>query len=121
VAACREWATEIGVDRFRLQPLYITKHLRDFKKLGDEFCTEKNWEEMYENNSLNGRDTCKNPASTVCVLVNGKLAICCYDIKNTYRFGSLLENSFERLAKDKKYLEIKRKGEKRGLSICKDC
>jgi MoaA/NifB/PqqE/SkfB family radical SAM enzyme len=121
VASCQEWAKEIGVDKFRLQPLYITRHLRDFKKLGDEFCIGKNWEERYKNKSRKGKNSCKNPNSTVCVLVNGQLAICCYDIKSTYRFGSLLENSFESIAKNKKYLKIKKQGEKRGLSICKGC
>jgi len=121
IASCQEWAEKIGVDKFRLQPLYITKHLKDFKKLGDEFCVEEEWEERYKKNYLDGDNACKNPDSTVCVLINGQLAICCYDIENTYRFGNLLNNSFENIAKDKKYLEIKGKGRKRGLSICKKC
>lgn len=114
IAACKEWGQEIGIDGFRVQPIYITKRLNDFEKLREEFYTEENWAESYNK-------ICKNPDSTVCVLVDGQTTICCYDIKGDFSYGNLIENPFKSIAQSKKYLEIKKKGKKRELSICKGC
>jgi MoaA/NifB/PqqE/SkfB family radical SAM enzyme len=119
IASCWAWAEYIGVDGFRVQPLYITRHLNDFVKLRDEFYTEKNWQEKCEKDFA--KTICKNADSTVCVLINGQLTICCYDIKGAYSYGNLLVNSFNSIEKNKKYIEIKKKGERRELSICKKC
>ncbi len=121
IASCKEWAKEIGVDGFRVEELYIVNYLNDVEKLRDEFYTEKRWDNRYKKNVQTGKKICKNPDLQVCVLVNGHLALCCYDIKGAYSFGNLFENSFERIAKDKKYLEIKGKGKNRSLEICKGC
>jgi MoaA/NifB/PqqE/SkfB family radical SAM enzyme len=112
--ACRQWAQAVGVDGFRIQPIYITKHLNDYKALHDEFCTE----EMCAENNIK---ICKNPDSTVCVFVNGQTTICCYDIKGDFSYGNLIENPFKSIAQHKKYIEIKKKGRKRDLDICKRC
>jgi MoaA/NifB/PqqE/SkfB family radical SAM enzyme len=119
IASCREWARGAGVDGFRVQPLYITRHLNDFEKLRNEFYSAKDWAEANEKNSR--EHICKNADSTVCVLVNGQLTVCCYDIKGTFSFGNLLEDSFEDIAKGEKYSGIKRKGARRELSICRKC
>lgn len=121
ITLCKEWADKIGVDSFRVQSLYITKHLTDFQKLREEFYTEKNWEEKDRNNSLKGNKVCRNAESTVCVLVNGQTTICCYDIKGTYSYGNLLDDSFKNITNNKKYSEITSKGKNHELSICKKC
>lgn len=119
ISSCREWAKDIGVDGFRVQPLYITKHLSDFVKLRDEFYTEESWRERRERDSA--KRVCRNADSTVCVLVNGKSTICCYDIRGDYSFGNLLVDSFRSIEKNQKYMEIKKKGKRRELGICRKC
>jgi len=121
VDACREWAGDIGVDGFRLQKLYVAKHLPDYKKLREEFYTEKMWEEKNSPAPPPDNKICKTPDTQVCVLVNGEVTICCYDIRGSCSYGNLLNNSFEDIAKNQKYSEIRNKGRKRGLSICKEC
>jgi MoaA/NifB/PqqE/SkfB family radical SAM enzyme len=121
IASCKEWATEIGINRFRLQDLYISRHLTDYKKLRDEFYTEKMWEKRYYEKLQTGKKTCKTPDTQVCVLVNGQITICCNDIKGICSYGNLLNDSFKNIRKNEKYSVIKRRGKKRDLSICKGC
>jgi MoaA/NifB/PqqE/SkfB family radical SAM enzyme len=121
IDVCREWAREIGVDGFRLQKLYVAKHLHNYKKLREKFYTEKMWDERNSPNLHTDNKICKTPDTQVCVLVNGEVTLCCYDIRGNCSYGNLLDNSFETIAKNKKYLEIKNKGKKRELSICKEC
>ncbi len=118
IASCKTWAKEIGVDGFRVQELYILKYLNDSNTLRNEFYTDKMWE---ENNFRTDGKLCKNPDSQVCVFINGQLTVCCYDIKGICSFGNLCDDSFEHIAGSQKYLEIKKKGKKRDLSICKEC
>lgn len=121
ITLCREWAEEIGIDSFRVQSLYITKHLNDYQTLREEFYTEKNWKEQDKKISMKDKKACRNAESTVCVLVNGQTTICCYDIKGTFSYGNLLEDSFESITKNDKYTEIISKGKEHELSICKKC
>lgn len=121
IDACRTWAKEAGVDGFRVQSLYITEHLQDFQRLREEFCTEKDREVLDIKNSLKGKKVCRNAESTVCVHMNGQLTICCYDIKGDFSYGNLLESPFENIAASKRYQEIRSKGRRHKLSICKKC
>lgn len=121
IAACREWAENIGVDAFRLQKLYVARHLNNYKKLREKFYTEKMWEEINSPGLHQNNKICKTPDTQVCVLVNGEVTICCYDIRGSYSYGNLLEHSFEDIAKNQEYREIRKKGKKRGLNICKEC
>jgi len=121
ITSCKEWADVIGVDSFRVQSLYITKHLNDYQKLREEFYTEKNWEEKNKRNAQKENKVCRNAESTVCVLVNGQTTICCYDIEGAFSYGNLLDESFKNITKNKKYSEIRSKGKKHELSICKKC
>jgi MoaA/NifB/PqqE/SkfB family radical SAM enzyme len=121
IPACREWARDIGIDGFRLQKLYVARHLHNFEKLREEFYTEKMWEDMNRPDLRPDNKICKTPDTQVCVLVNGDVTICCYDIRGSCSFGNLIEHSFEDIAKNQKYREIRKKGKKRGLSICKEC
>lgn len=121
ITLCKKWAEKAGVDGFRVQSLYISKHLKGYEKLRDEFYTERNWEEANKKDSGYDKKICRSPELTVCVLVNGQLTVCCNDIKGVCSYGNLLEHSFKAIAKNEKYLEIKRKGRKRALGICKGC
>jgi MoaA/NifB/PqqE/SkfB family radical SAM enzyme len=121
IAACREWAGNIGVDAFRLQKLYVARHLNDYRKLREEFYTETMWAEINSTGPNPDNKKCKTPDTQVCVLVNGDVTICCYDIRGSCSYGNLLEHSFEDIAKNRKYREIRNRGKKRGLSICKEC
>ncbi|MHA2283962.1 MAG: radical SAM/SPASM domain-containing protein [Promethearchaeota archaeon] len=121
IASCKKWAAEIAINGFRVQEIYIARHLNDYKKLRDEFYTEKMWEKRHYKKLQTGMKTCKTPDTQVCVLVDGQVTICCNDIKGICTYGNLLKDSFESIAKNKKYLEIKKKGMKRDLSICKLC
>jgi MoaA/NifB/PqqE/SkfB family radical SAM enzyme len=116
--ACKEWAKEIGIDGFHVEELYVVEYLDDVERLREEFYTEKKWKER---NTKTAKKVCTNPNLQVCVLVDGQVTICCHDIKGACNCGNLCEDSFERIAKDKRYLEIKKKGKKRELGICRRC
>lgn len=121
IVPCMEWSKNTGVDGFRVQELYIARHLRDYKNLRKEYYTDELWDNKGDGSSGLSDTQCKTPDSQVCVLVNGNVTLCCYDIRGDCCFGNLIEDSFKTISRSRKYLDVRKKGLSRKLGICKEC
>jgi MoaA/NifB/PqqE/SkfB family radical SAM enzyme len=122
VVSCQAWADEAGVDAFTINELFVVNHLNDPDKLREEFFSEERWEKWNKKRiHQKGNKICVMPDWQACVLVNGQLTICCMDITGEYSYGNLIEQPYTRVVKNSGYAQIKNKGKRQELSICKGC
>jgi radical SAM protein with 4Fe4S-binding SPASM domain len=64
---------------------------------------------------------CEAPKTTICVTVEGDIAICCYDFTGKFLYGNLVREKLKDILNSKKARGIISQGIKRKLGVCKNC
>lgn len=126
--ACRRFFMEQGVDRFFSKAINLNVHRRlDGKKEEDlkEWLPSRReislYEEREEGVVFRSREgvciTCVNPI----IRCDGEVLICCHDVFNTVKVGSVFESDFRSLWFSENYRKMRRLAKHRRLPICQRC
>jgi MoaA/NifB/PqqE/SkfB family radical SAM enzyme len=130
VPQVRVFAKELGVDRLHVKPLAISECAYPEPKrseLMERFLpTKENAKIRYlrDKEGAIRRKTltrCETVKNQIWVFVDGRLALCCYDIRGEYSYGNLLERPFKEIWFDLAVVAKRRLAEKRGYPLCKKC
>ena len=126
----KKFAKELGVDRLRIKSLAIVEYAYPEpirSRLMEKFLPtakdvkiryRRNKEKKYIKRSFSN---CKNAKNQISILVDGRLVMCCYDLKGEYVYGNIFENSFSEIWFSPQALKKRRLAEKREYPLCKQC
>ncbi len=126
----KKLAKELKTDRLRIKSLAVVEYAyteQERKDLMEKFFpTRDDVKVRYEKNhfgAINKRvvnkcDTVKNQIS---ILVDGRMVLCCYDVRGEYEYGNLLEKSFVDIWFDPQNIEKRRIAEGRKHALCAKC
>ncbi len=95
---------KIGIDRFWVKSLAIPSHIYDeetCKEMATKFLpTNPNVKHRYRSGKLT---SCTYWTRNTVILVDGTVAMCCYDLNGEYSFGNIYEDGFLNIWNSEKY------------------
>jgi MoaA/NifB/PqqE/SkfB family radical SAM enzyme len=135
VPEIKKLAAEWGVDRLHIKSFSLGEYAYtkdEIRELGEKFLptTEQYGKVIYSKNAQGTLDIRrKRDASWYCrlardqaiILVDGRLSMCCYDIKGEYIYGNLLQNDLKSLWFDKEVMRKRMAAESGKYPLCEVC
>lgn len=126
-----EFAQKNGIDRLRKKSLSIGQYayaepLRSqlIEKFLPNMSEVKNKYIVDQSGKVNHKhklDYCNAVDNQISVLVDGRLALCCYDIKGEYIMGDLMSFSFKDIWRNNDTKQKIKIARKRGFPLCDKC
>lgn len=130
VGEARDFAKEMGIDRLHIKPLAISACAYSEPErdgLMDKFLpTNEDAKIRYlrdKKGVIRRRilTRCKTVKNQIWIFIDGRMALCCYDISGEYCYGNLFNKFFKDIWFDPVVVSKRRLAEKRGYPICQKC
>ncbi len=130
VEEVKKLAKELDVDRLHIKPLAISECAypeSERNMLMDKFLPT-NWDAkiryLRDEKGIITRRTlthCTTVKKQIWIFIDGRMALCCYDIRGEYCYGNVLDKPFKDIWFDPVVVAKRRLAEKRGYPICNKC
>lgn len=126
----KKFSREIGSDRLKIKSLSIAEYCYSDKKrqeLVDKFLPTREDAKVRYKKDIDGKIKkrkiahCNTVKNQIVTLVDGRLVLCCYDVRGEYVYGNLLEKQFKDIWFDQKNINKRKIAEKRQYALCKKC
>lgn len=123
----KEQTKKWGVDTFFLRVLTLPEHLVAKEQLGfykdnylpsNDIYRKKRYK---DENRRSNSSRCNHHASCSVILVDGSVTLCCSDFKGKLSVGNAITDDFKKLWFSKKYKDLRDKGHRKALAVCKTC
>lgn len=137
VPQIKQFAKELKVDRLRIKSLAMGDYAfskEELRYLSEKFLPIEKGE--YKNKIIYDRKDdgtisirrkrdlvwiCGQAKTQACVLADGRLSICCYDIKGHYIYGNLHQQTMKEIMKSDKYKKMKESAKAGKYPLCDIC
>jgi len=126
----KQFANDLSVDRLRTKSLAIGEYAyaeAERRELIAKFLPTRNDAKTCYKKDDKGlthkkqSEHCVIARDQVSILTDGRMVICCYDIKGAYVYGDLFKKSFKEIWFNPEVVLKRRLAEKRGHALCNKC